>query len=477
MRAKLDLKKLVFNVRPEFSVIVKQHRPECKHPKTEREKDCDCPKSFYIAPGRLRAPAGTESWEMARTRAKEWMKYHDPETARARKLQEAAERARPGVIAIPLSDAFLKFIDSKRSGEGIRDLVKYESLHRKLKAFAEEKNVATPNDVTVDFLDEFQKTWETSMPLGPDGKQKQMSGFTKEKRKGFLIAFFDFCIARNWIESTQQFLPVRTRRGEKLVSKDNPARFLKVRGKSRKPRERRPLTPRLYKAILAAWGHLGASIKTPNQKSVAGFGQRMKIGCELMYRTGFALTDAFTARRDRLKKVLHHFFFDVNRQKTGNPVYVEISPKFAKELMDVPTTNTHKDYFFWAGSGEVTNAADTWQKSFVRLREFLDEKMVREDMGVDEYDQPNWPTFHNFRYSFVENLFLKGADVPEVATLIGDTPDVVRKHYYKFSTRLQEKANQANRRTWSNEDLESLQQSEKDVAELDRMLALEKESA
>ena len=177
-----------------------------------------------------------------------------------------------------------------------------------------------------------------------------------------------------------------------------------------------------------------------------------------MHKTGFAITDAITARRDRLKLAKNLFFFDVNRKKTANPVYVEISPKFAQLLTNVATmSDTHPDYFFWSGNGDYANAADSLrQKTFVRMRKLLDEKMVREDMGVDEYGEPMWPTFHNFRYTFVENLFLKGATYPEVTTLLGDTPEVVRKHYYKFSPRLQEKANQAVRRTWSDSDLESL---------------------
>jgi integrase len=439
---------LSFLERPEFKVIVKQHRPGCRYPQTRREKGCTCPKFFYATPGRHRVPADTDSWDMARLRAKGWEEYHDPKAVEKRAMQGA----RPAVIAVTISEAFGKFIEAKESA-GIKRLAKYHTVHRLLKAFAEKEGILTPSDATVDFLDQFQRSWDADMPDAPNGEQKKMSGFTKEKRKGFLVAFFDFCIERNWITNTQQFISV----GGRLVSKDNPARFLKVLGKANKPPERRPLTVRLYKAILAAWGRYEATLLTPNQKSIAGIGTKLKVGCELMYRTGFAVTDAVTARRDRLKQVgKNNFFFDVNRKKTANPVYVEIPPKFAHELMNVAAT-AGPEYFFWSGIGDYTNAADSWQKAFVRLRALLDENMVREDMGMDEYGEINWPTFHNFRYSFAENLFLKNADVPEVATLLGDTPEVVRKHYYKFSPRLQEKANQANRRTWSDEDLASLE--------------------
>jgi integrase len=437
---------LRFSVRPEVRVIVPRHHVGCRYPDTTRERDCRCPKYFYVTPGRHRVSAETDSWEMARTRAKRWETDHDPS------LVEERQRAKAATASVPIGDAFDKFIEAKQSA-GIKRLEKYRTLRRLLVQFAGTQNILTPGDVTVDFLDQFQQSWDEDMPIAVNGEKVKMSGLTKEKRKGFLVAFFDFCLERNWIRNSQQFMSVSGR----LVSRDNPARFMKVLGKANKPPERRPLTPRLYKAILAACDRYDATLKTRNRPSVIGTGERMKIACQLMHKTGFAVTDAITARRDRLKLAKNLFFFDVNRKKTANPVYVEISPKFAQLLTNVATmSDTHPDYFFWSGNGDYANAADSWQKTFVRMRKLLDEKMVREDMGVDEYGEPMWPTFHNFRYTFVENLFLQGADVPEVATLLGDTPEVVRKHYYKFSPRLQEKANQAVRRTWSEADLESL---------------------
>jgi integrase len=105
-------------------------------------------------------------------------------------------------------------------------------------------------------------------------------------------------------------------------------------------------------------------------------------------------------------------------------------------------------YFFWSGEGDRAHAASYWQKVFSRLRKSLDKDLLREDLGTDHNGKLIYPTWHCFRNSFACNLFEKGADVPEVATLLGDSDAVVRKHYYKFSAKLQEKANLAVRRTW-----------------------------
>jgi integrase len=42
------------------------------------------------------------------------------------------------------------------------------------------------------------------------------------------------------------------------------------------------------------------------------------------------------------------------------------------------------------------------------------------------------PTPHRFRYTFVRMLLEKGVPIADVAELIGDTEEVVRRHYAKW---------------------------------------------
>ena len=49
------------------------------------------------------------------------------------------------------------------------------------------------------------------------------------------------------------------------------------------------------------------------------------------------------------------------------------------------------------------------------------------------------PTPHCLRYNFAENLFLEGASIAEVARLLGDTQEVVEKHYWKMSEKVQQR--------------------------------------
>jgi integrase/recombinase XerD len=206
-----------------------------------------------------------------------------------------------------------------------------------------------------------------------------------------------------------------------------------------------PLSDKLYAAILEACLSYEGKLTTRNRAAIAGIGQRVRLLCELMYNTGFSITDAVTTGRSRLKMTGNDYYFDVQRRKLeGSPaskhIWMKVDREFAKRLLAMrPSPDTDPKYFFWSGSGEVDNAADSWWKVFPRIRALVDAKLMREEMGVDDEGETIQPTFHCFRYSFAQNLFAAGADVPDVAKYLGDTPAIVAKHYWKFSKKLQQK--------------------------------------
>jgi integrase/recombinase XerD len=434
-------KQLVFAVRPEIRIVVPIHHDGCKFPFTNKERDCRCPKYFYVTPGRLRISAKTDAWEVARTRARQFENDYDPANVEA--------KAKAAVTPTSVDDAFQYLLDAKRAaGAGNAVLGKFRTLRKELVAFIAKWNqgkqaseqIYFVHQLNLDVLTAWQKTWDSNVQkLG----HAKMSGLTKEKRKGNLTYFFDFCLERGFIRNTGATVLARGR----LLSKDNPARFLPVIDKAHAPLVRQPLSDRLYKAILDLCDSYESTLKTVNRREIQGLGHRLKLLCRLMYSVGFSITDAVIARRDRLKTIGVGCFFDVNRKKTGKPVYVELHPAFAKELLAVP--NSNPAYFFWSGEGSPDHAASYWQRVFAKLRLKLDSNMLREELGTDHDGKLIYPTWHCFRNSFAANLFAQGADVPEVATLLGDSDAVVRKHYYKFSPKLQAKANEAVRRTWT----------------------------
>ena len=49
------------------------------------------------------------------------------------------------------------------------------------------------------------------------------------------------------------------------------------------------------------------------------------------------------------------------------------------------------------------------------------------------------PTPHRFRHTFVRILLEKGVPVAEVAELIGDTEDILRRHYSRWTKTRQDR--------------------------------------
>jgi hypothetical protein len=86
-----------------------------------------------------------------------------------------------------------------------------------------------------------------------------------------------------------------------------------------------PLSDKLYAAILEACLSYEGKLTTRNRAAIAGIGQRVRLLCELMYNTGFSITDAVTTGRSRLKMTGNDYYFDVQRRKLEAPPHRSIS--------------------------------------------------------------------------------------------------------------------------------------------------------
>jgi len=408
-------------------VKVPRHDTNCTYPTTQARKDCRCPKWFYISPGRLRISAHTDSWSEAESRAADWVRHHDPRI-------EPKTGAKLPITAKPIIEAFDDFIaDKTNSGLKRPTISKIRTIRDQLETWLGEWNKKNSKEPL---------TYIHELELEPlkkffYGVNAELSGTTKSKRRGYLRQLYDHCLQHGWKEVTGETVP----KGEKQIPKDNPANFLKASGKPAKAADKRPLSDELYAALLAACDHYERSIKSPNKKQTANVGKRAKLVWKLMYNTGFAITDAVTAQRSRLlKRRDGTYAFNVNRKKTGKEVYLKLDQEFAKELMNVPPSpDAHPDYFFWSGEGDYDNAADSLWRLFPRLLKLVKPEIIKESMGCDADGEVIMPTPHCLRYNFAENLFLEGATIAEVARFIGDTQEVVEKHYWKMSKKVQDR--------------------------------------
>lgn len=427
---------LRFDTRPQVRIIVKQHGPKCLYSETNRERDCKCPKYFYVSPGALRIPAKTSSWEMARARAGKWEDDHDP------RLRSKHEEV---LVSVTVADAFDEMIKNKLiSGGGNTVASKFKTMKKTMLAFLAQYNQRHPkqpiefvHQIATVILDEYQGTWRghtlgSSAPAEKnedvEAEARGLSRLTAERRRGNLIEFFNFCLTRNFIRDTGQ---VKVFRG-RAVPKDNPAYAMKVIGLYPVV-SHEPFSDKLESAIFDACDRYDAAIKTKNRDEVDGDGYKLKMLCRLMSATGLAVTDAVLTRRDALGDR------ERSRIKTNKGAYIEIDPELADELREVENDNPL--YLFWTGKSSRSRAASPWHKKFQKLWKLVDPELMRQELRGD-------PGTHCFRNTLARRLFEAGANETEVAKMLGATEAVIRKHYSKMCKERQARLSKLAQATW-----------------------------
>ena len=417
-----------FDSRPEVDVIVYRHRADCGFTHKDKDGRCRCPKHLYVRLSRARISVKTTSWETARQRAKDWADNHDPVILRER------ERAADNAITPKLiEEAFDEFIAAKRAASSNPDAYqttesKYNTMKRQLTDFLNAQNCGKPDpervlyvhQMTSPLLNQWMATW------------KSKTYWSKSKKRDNTIAFFEHCIAQNWIKAT--------------LDKDrgNPARGMaRIIGRKDSSIPTLPFTPAQFEAVLRACTTFDRSLETVNKVEVRNKGKRLHALCNLMRWSGLAITDAVTLQRSRLSKDNRLVLY---RTKTGNPVTVLPPPRIAQELRSVPSAlDAHPDYFFWSGRGKRNKAAATWQKALRRLW-----KLVRPALNLqDRNGRAIQPKSHMFRNTFAVELLKKGVSLEHVAMLLGDAPETVRDHYYPWVPALQRELERAVKSTWA----------------------------
>jgi integrase len=132
----------------------------------------------------------------------------------------------------------------------------------------------------------------------------------------------------------------------------------------------------------------------------------------LMVSTGLAIVDAAKLERDSISA---DGWLTISRTKTGKPVRQPLEAGLLAELR--ATLNSNPRYVFWPGRG-------TLHTMIVHLQR--DVRRVMEACGL--YVRQGG--FHRFRDTAA--LFWKrnGCTPTQVATMLGDTEQVVMKHYW-----------------------------------------------
>jgi integrase len=150
----------------------------------------------------------------------------------------------------------------------------------------------------------------------------------------------------------------------------------------------------------------------------------------------FVLTLRHTGLRIGDASLLRTEHFQDNRiflytTKAGTPVSVVIPPSLVALLKSLKPV---AGYFFLRGeSTYMHTTANTWRRTIKRMCK---------DAGV----YPDHP--HRFRHTLAADLLVKGASVEDVAAILGNSPQIVQKHYSQFIKARQDRLDSIVAQTW-----------------------------
>ncbi len=326
-----------------------------------------------------RKQTGKPDWDEAKTIAARWeaTKSWDgvPKEPPAPPTQKAP--------LITIEDAIAAFMAS-RGNRGIAapTLNKYRTFVKQFRAYCDSRGYVLLDQLGVADMDRFYASWK-------DGKR------SRAKKLERLKSFIKFCLKRKWLA-------------------EDIADDLRAPEGSSIPANKMPFTDEELDRIYAACDTLGGP-KPPGPGHRPWGGEDVKDFVMLSIYTGLRISDVAT--------------FNISERLNGNDVFLRMH-KTKKELFTwIPDwlvnrmrarEKKHGARIFRAGQSMTMRAvSERWRDNVGRVFKL-----------AGPFDEP--PTPHRFRHTFVRILLEKGVPVADVAELIGDTEEVVRRHYAKW---------------------------------------------
>jgi integrase len=372
--------------------LYRRHRRDCKagHPEElrtseydERKKGfrrCECP--IFVS-GTLqrrfrRQTTAQWEWDAARAVASQLEAADDWDGAIEEPLPPKMDESR-GQNRIAINDATDAYLSRCRD-RAIRppSYAKYRTFVNQLHAFARDRGYVYLDQFGVADMDLFYGSWKDGIKA-------------KAKKLDRLKSFVKFAVKRKWLA-------------------EDIAGDLQAPAGSSIPFPKAPFTDDELDRIYAACDRLGA----PAKRNWTG--EDAKDFIYLSVYTGLRISDVAT--------------FDITKRLHGNNVFIRAQKNNANVYTWIPDWLVHRlkareqkygPLIFKCGvSLTMKQLTDIWRgkriNTIFELAGPFDEK----------------PTPHRFRHTFVRILLAKGVPLADVAELIGDTEEVVRRHYAKW---------------------------------------------
>jgi integrase len=285
-----------------------------------------------------------------------------------------------GVSIADATEAYLARCENR--GIQPTTLSKYRTFIKQLREFCDARGYIFIHQLTVADMDRFYASWK-------DGKR------AKSKKLERLKSFVRFCLKREWLSRD--------------IAED-----LEAPEGSSIPASKAPFTDEELARIYAVCDALGEATKPgPGYRNWSG--EDVKDFIMLSLYTGLRISDIATFNIDER---LHGNDVFLRMHKTRKELYTWIPGWLVARLQT--RREKHGPMIFRTGASTVMRTmAELWRVKIGKVFTIAGPFQER-------------PTPHRFRHTFVRILLEKGAPVADVAELIGDTEEIVRRHYAKW---------------------------------------------
>jgi site-specific recombinase XerD len=210
-----------------------------------------------------------------------------------------------------------------------------------------------------------------------------------------LKRFFNWCVENGWIQAS----PAKPLKTPKVGETDVV-----------------PFTEEEVEKILQAC----EAYQGPNKA-------RLIVLTEMMLATGLAIGDASTLSKAKIAKSHAGYSVELRRMKTGSAVSCPIPNDLAKAILALDG-----DTPFWSGKSDLEDITKNWRKIYARIFKAA---------GINGHP-------HQFRHTAAKRLLVKGVSAVFVASVLGDSEEIVRRHYSKWIPERQAAVDKAIRATW-----------------------------
>ena len=352
-------------------------------------KKCACPiyASGTLAGKFRRKNTERTSWDEAKARASDWQTTQNwdgvavsgpaPAPVPAEALPTTAARIR-------IDDAVTAYISLREASRmASATLRKYRTFAKQLTGFAESRGYVMLDQFTAADIDFFY----AKMELGVR---------TKGKRLGTIRSFFRFCATREWLTKSPVSADLKPPLGANRVTN-------KV-----------PFTDDELAEIIKACDRLPPTTWTNGRLNGTWTGEDAKDFIWVLVYTGLRISDVALFNVNRLRG--NEIF--LRAKKNGGDVFMWV-PDWLRDRLQ-QRAKLHGVRPFLLGSSErVETVTDGWRRRINRVFEL-----------AGRFEEP--PTPHRFRHTFARILLQRGVPVADVADLLGDDEETVRKHYARW---------------------------------------------